>query len=65
MKRLLSVPDAAERIRCSRGHIYNLIAIGKLDRHNIAIKGSKVRVSEESVERYIAETAEPVSDGAA
>lgn len=57
---LLSVPDAAKRIKCSNGHIYNLIAAGKLTRHNIALKGSKIRVSDEDVDRYIAESVQPI-----
>lgn len=62
---LLSVPEAAARIKCSRGHIYGLIADGKLDRYNIARKGSKVRISEESVDRFIAEASEPVRKASA
>jgi excisionase family DNA binding protein len=58
--KLLSIEDVAERLSCSRGHVYNLIARGQLDRYNIAIKGSKARVSEESVDRYIEAMAQPV-----
>lgn len=58
--RLISVPEAAEKLGCSRSHIYNLIADGKLTRHNIALKGSKVRLSDEDVARYIRDSAEPI-----
>lgn len=57
---LLSVPEAAERLHCSRSHIYNLITAGKLTRYNIALTGSKVRVSDEDVSRYIEESVQPV-----
>lgn len=58
--KLISVPEAATRIGCSRSHIYNLLAAGKLTRYNIALTGSKVRVSDEDVDRYIAGAAQPV-----
>lgn len=57
--KLVSIPEAAARLGCSRGHIYNLIAAGKLARHNIALTGSKIRVSEEDLDRYIESTALP------
>lgn len=62
--KLISVPKAAEMIDCSRGHVYNLLAAGKLRRHDIALKGTKIRLSEEDVERYIRESEIP-RDGAA
>lgn len=58
---LISVPEAAERLQCSRSHIYNLIAAGRLRRYNIALTGSKVRLSDEDVDRYIAESVQPVA----
>jgi len=62
---LLSLPQAAERIGCSPSHVRNLVYSGKLQRYNIALKGSKLRVSDEDVDRYIAEAAQPVPDSAA
>lgn len=62
---LLTIPEAAARLGVSRGHIYNLVAAGQLDRYNVALKGSKIRISDESVDRYIAQAAQPVRDGAA
>lgn len=62
--RLITVPDAAKLIGCSRGHIYNLLAAGKLKRHDIALKGTKTRLSDEDVERFIRESEIP-RDGAA
>lgn len=58
--KLISVPEAAGRLNCSRSHIYNLIAAGKLERYNIALTGSKIRVSDEDVDRYIAESVQPI-----
>jgi excisionase family DNA binding protein len=57
---LLTVPQAAERLNCSRAHIYNLVAVGKLKRFDIALKGSKVRLSADDVDRYIAASELPV-----
>lgn len=62
--KLISVPEAAARIGCSRGHIYNLLAAGRLKRHDIALKGTKTRLSDEDVDRYIRESEIP-RDGAA
>jgi excisionase family DNA binding protein len=53
---LLTIPEAAERLRCSRGHVYTLIADGDLDTVDIAPRGSrkaKTRVTEASVIRFI------------
>lgn len=58
--KLISVPEAAARIGCSRSHIYNLIAAEKLARYDISLRGrSKVRLSDVDVDRYIAESAVP------
>jgi excisionase family DNA binding protein len=59
--KLISVKDASEKIGCSRGHVYNLIAAGKLRRYDIALKGTRTRLSEEDVDRYITESEQPVS----
>lgn len=58
--KLISVPDAAEMIGCSRSHVYNLIAAGKLRRYDIALIGSKVRLSDEDVARFITEAEKPI-----
>lgn len=56
-EQLLTIPDVRDRLRCSRGHVYTLIANGELDTVDIAPKGhaSKTRVTEGSLNRYIAE----------
>lgn len=65
MKQLISVTEAAARLGCSRGHVYNLIADGKLQPHDIGRGAPKTRVSAEDLDRYIAESAEsPKSSGA-
>ena len=58
--KLLSMAQAAERIGCSRGHIYNLVAAGKLKRYDIGLKGTKTRVSDEDIDRYIEEAETPL-----
>lgn len=63
--KLISVPEAARLIGCSRGHIYNLIAERRLKRYDIAIKGSKIRLSDEDVERYIRAAERPLPGDAA
>lgn len=62
--KLISIPKAAEMIGCSRGHVYNLLSKGLLRRYDIAIKGTKTRLSDEDVERFIRESEQP-RDGAA
>lgn len=54
---LLSLPRAAERLDCSRGHIYRLIAAGKLRAVDIRANGkrSKTRVYAEDLDAYIAQ----------
>lgn len=61
---LISVTEAAKRLSCSRGHVYSLITAGQLRRHNIALKGSKTRISEEDLERYMRESAKSVGGAA-
>lgn len=53
--RLLSVTTAAEQLDCSRGHIYGLIAAGKLSAVEIKAKGtrSKTRVLASEIEAFI------------
>lgn len=62
--KLITVPAAASRIGCSRSHIYSLINAGKLRRFNIALRGSKVRVAEEDVERFISSIEAPIGGAA-
>ena len=59
---LLSLPEAAKRIGCSASHVRNLVYEKKLTRYNIAIKGQKIRVSDEDVDRYIEECRQPDTD---
>ena len=52
--KLISVPAAAERIGCSRSHVYNLIAAGRLKPYDISLKGrSKTRLAEADVDQFI------------
>jgi excisionase family DNA binding protein len=52
---LLSITDAAARLSCSRGHIYNLIAVGELAAVEIKATGKrpKTRVREADIEAFI------------
>jgi excisionase family DNA binding protein len=52
---LLSITRAAEVLDCSRGHIYGLIAAGKLRAVELKAKGtrSKTRIRAEDLEAFI------------
>lgn len=51
---LLSVTHAAELLDCSRGHIYGLIAAGKLRAVEIKAYGrAKTRIRAEDLEEFI------------
>lgn len=55
---LLTIPEAAKRIRASESHVYRLIAAGKLRPIDIAQPGArrpKTRVSEADLAAYIDE----------
>lgn len=54
---LMSITKAAERLDCSRGHVYNLIAAGQLRAVEIKISGPrpKTRVRSEDLEAFIEE----------
>lgn len=53
---LVSVAEAAERLVCSRGHVYNLIAAGALRSVEIKAAGRrpKTRLVEDELEAFIA-----------
>jgi excisionase family DNA binding protein len=59
---LLTPAQAAERLGCSRVHIYDLIAAGKLRRFNVSAKtgSTKTRVLDTDVDAYIAAAEMPV-----
>lgn len=55
MTQFLTVPETAERLRCGRTHVYDLIARGELaviDISRPGAKRSKTRVPETSLEDY-------------
>lgn len=65
--RLLTIPEAADRIGCSRAHVYNLISAGLLNRHDISLpprnggpRRPKTRVSDTDVDAYIESIRQPV-----
>ena len=53
---LLTIPETAERLRCSENHVYRLIAVGKIRTLDVAQPGArkpKTRVSEDDLAAYI------------
>ncbi len=56
LPQLLSITRAAEVLDCSRGHVYGLIAAGKLRAVETKAKGvkSKTRVYESDLAEFIA-----------
>lgn len=52
---LLSVVEVAERLRCSRNHVYGLIAAGSLRAVDLRAKGTKpkTRVRESDLDAFI------------
>lgn len=55
MTQLLSVIKAAESLDCSPGHVYNLIALGKLRAVEIKATGKKpkTRIRADDLEAFI------------
>lgn len=54
--RLLTIPQTAERLGCSRKHVYNLISAGKLKPADISLgPRSHTRISDAEVDRFITE----------
>lgn len=54
-RRLISVTAAAERLACSRAHIYRLIATGALRSVDIHAEGTrtKTRIYDDELEQFI------------
>jgi excisionase family DNA binding protein len=53
---LLTIPEAAKRLRCSESHIYRLIANRELRAVDVSQPGArraKTRISEADLARYI------------
>ncbi|GAB4527034.1 MAG: hypothetical protein Kow00133_15900 [Amphiplicatus sp.] len=57
---LLTIPEAAERLRCSRATVYALVRRGHLDLRKL---GSATRITARSLLRLIAEGAPRVRGG--
>lgn len=54
LTRWLSVTDVAEVLGCSRGHVYDLIAAGRLTSIDIgAATRAKTRISETELQAFI------------
>lgn len=55
MTQFLTIPETADRLRCGRTHVYDLIARGELEVIDISRPGarrSKTRIPETSLEAY-------------
>lgn len=54
---LLTIPEAAEQLACSRAHVYRLISAGALLSVELKVSGTrpKTRVRAEDVEAFIAQ----------
>jgi excisionase family DNA binding protein len=64
--RLLTIPQTAERLGCSKKHVYNLISAGKLKPANIALgPRSRTRIADTEIDRYITAATRDVSFGGA
>lgn len=50
---LLAVSEVARRLGCSRQHVYNLIAAGRLRSADIGLKEAATRVREDDLAAYI------------
>jgi excisionase family DNA binding protein len=54
---LLTIPETAERLRCSDNHVYRLVSNGQLRAIDVAQPGAKrpkTRISEADLAAYIA-----------
>jgi len=54
---LLTIPEVAAQLGCSRNHVYQLIGTGELVVVDISLPGSlntKTRVRTDDLERYVA-----------
>lgn len=62
MDRLLTFPQAAERLECSRWHVYDLVKDGVLPRRLAGRPGKKprMRIAESDLQAYIESTKAPV-----
>jgi len=59
---LLTIPETAERLRCSKAHVYRLISAGQLRTVDIGVVGStraKTRIRETDLHTYIERVATP------
>lgn len=50
---LLRIPEVAQALGCSRKHVYDLIAAGRLTAVNVGIGRSQSRISEAELARYV------------
>ncbi len=51
--RLLTVPEAAERLNVSRGTIYHLCESGDLPHRRVGVGRGRIRFTEEDLQEYL------------
>lgn len=61
VEEMLPVRQVAELWHCSRDHVYELIARGKLRAVNVAIKGSQMRVPASAIAEYVRKNSRQVT----
>ena len=51
---LLTIPEVAERLRCGKSTVYELIATGALAVTDVSVRGrARTRISDQAVDRFI------------
>ena len=53
---LLTVREAADRLRCSRGLVYALCLQGKLEHHRLGLGRGTIRIQEAAIASFLSAT---------
>lgn len=53
---LLTVQEAADRLRCSRGLVYALCLQGKLEHHRLGLGRGTIRIQEAAIASFLSAT---------
>jgi excisionase family DNA binding protein len=53
---MFTVPEVAERLKCSPALVYALCADGKLKHHRLGLGRGTIRTSEEQLRQFLKET---------
>lgn len=60
---LLTIPETAAQLRCSRAHVYTLVARGLLRPVDIGLGRSKTRIRVDDLQAYVDEHTRETSTG--